>query len=226
MKWFRHFSNAHDSKDLTKVRLKYGAEGYAIYWYCLEVIAGDLGSDENITFELKHDAEVVGLNLKIDQVRVEEIMGYMVQIGLFERSNNTITCLKLAKYLDKKNTRNNEIHKIIDAANELNHVPDSPRLSEIVPACPPLDIELEENNNNMVKFDQVWLLNRNKVKKEYSKQKFSKLSNSDQEQLLAYLGSSHYQSIQKQFVPHLSTIINQQVFKDEIDLSKDDDFAY
>lgn len=119
MKWFKHFTDAHDGNDLTKVRMKYGANGYAIYWYCLELIAGDLGVEENITFELKHDAQVIGFNLQIDQIKVEEIMNFMISLGLFERSTNNITCLKLAKYLDKKITRKKEIHQIIDAHKEI-----------------------------------------------------------------------------------------------------------
>lgn len=94
--------------------MRYGAEGYAIYWYCLELIAGDLGESEDINFDLNHDAEVIGFNLKIDQLRVEEIMKYMVSIDLFGQSNGVISCIKLAKYLDKKNTRNQYIHNIID----------------------------------------------------------------------------------------------------------------
>lgn len=120
MKWFKHMTDAHDGKDLTKVRIRYGADGYAIYWYCLELIAADLGASEKITFELRHDAEVIGHNLKIDSARVEEIMRFMVTLELFEQSSDTITCLKLAKYLDKKSTRNITIHKIIDSASMLS----------------------------------------------------------------------------------------------------------
>lgn len=138
MKWFKHFTNAHNSNDLTKVRMKYGADGYAIYWYCLELVAGDLGTAEEITFELKHDAEVIGYNLKIDSIRVEEIMRYMVTIGLFDNADGVITCLKLAKYLDKKTTRNAQIHRIIDVASAT--VPDSP---PTVPLRSPLDTDTD-----------------------------------------------------------------------------------
>lgn len=123
MKWFKHFSNAHNDNALNKVRMRYGAEGYAIYWYCLELIAGDL-EGENANFELSHDAEVIGFNLKIDQLKVEEIMRYMVDLKLFEQSDSTITCLKMAKFLDKKTTRNKEIHKIIDSFNDISNVAD------------------------------------------------------------------------------------------------------
>lgn len=117
MKWFKHYSNAHNDNALKKVRMKYGAEGYAIYWYCLELIAADLDG-ENAKFELSHDAEVIGYDLKIDQVRVEEIMRYMVDLKLFEASNEKITCLKIAKFLDKKATRNKDIIDIIEAFNK------------------------------------------------------------------------------------------------------------
>lgn len=130
MKWFKHMTDAHDSNDLTKVRVRYGADGYAVYWYCLELIAGDLGSSEKINFELRHDADVIGHNLKIDSTRVEEMMRFMVSLGLFEQSGSIITCLKLAKYLDKKSTRNTTIHNIIDAASSLSRTsPDNPGLS-------------------------------------------------------------------------------------------------
>lgn len=120
MKWFKHMTDAHDSNDLTKVRVRYGADGYAVYWYCLELVAADLGERNNITFELRHDADVIGHNLKIDAAKVEEMMRYMVRIGLFEQAGGIITCLKLAKYLDKKSTRNETIHRIIDAASSLS----------------------------------------------------------------------------------------------------------
>ncbi len=140
MKWFKHFTDAHNDNALRKVRMKYGADGYAIYWYCLELIAGDLDG-HRANFELTHDAEVIGFDLKIDQLRVEEIMRFMVELGLFETSNSTITCLKLAKFIEKKSTRNVEIHRIIDqfqlitAEKEKEHlsatVGDSPRLSAL-----------------------------------------------------------------------------------------------
>ncbi len=156
MKWFKHFSNAHDSQDLTKVRMKYGADGYAIYWYCLELISSDLGMEENITFELKHDAEVIGFNLKIDQLLVEEIMTFMVGLGLFEQSNNIITCLDLAKHLDKRITRNSTIHKIIDfhsmQTQAYKSVSDKAGQTETVPDCPrssPLDTDTDTDTEKI-----------------------------------------------------------------------------
>lgn len=150
MKWFKHFTNAHNDNAIKKVRMKYGADGYAIYWYCLELIAGDLDQTQ-ATFELSHDAEVIGYDLKIDQLRVEEIMQYMVSLNLFQQVNNTITCLKLAKFLDKKNTRNQEIHAIIDSisvADSRGQLPDnSGQLPDCRTMSPPDKKRREENKD-------------------------------------------------------------------------------
>lgn len=103
MHWFKHDADARNSLKLRKIRRKYGADGYAIYWFCLEAIAYGVNKD-NLTFDLKEDAETIGFELAIQEKRVEEIMMYMVEIGLFENSNQTITCLKLAERLDKSMT--------------------------------------------------------------------------------------------------------------------------
>lgn len=164
MKWFKHFSNAHDDNAMRKVRMKYGADGYAVYWYCIELIAGDL-EGENATFELSHDAEVIGYDLKIDQLRVEEIMRYMVDLNLFELSNEKITCLKIAKFLDKKMTRNSDILAIIDKFNETKNVadnlgqsPDSPQHSRLE------EKRKEETRNNTSSSQQT---NKTSIPKDF-----------------------------------------------------------
>ena len=40
MKWIKHDTNANQDAKLKKLRMKYGLEGYGMYWYCLELIAG------------------------------------------------------------------------------------------------------------------------------------------------------------------------------------------
>lgn len=110
MQWFKHSSDARNSLKLRKVRRKFGADGYAIYWFCLEAIAQDVDKD-NLTFNLKEDAETIGFELTIQEKRVNEIMLYMIEIGLFESSNNVITCLKLAERLDKSMTNSPKMRK-------------------------------------------------------------------------------------------------------------------
>ena len=228
VKWFKHYSNAHNNNSLTKLRMRYGAEGYAIYWYCLEMIAGELGESDNITFELKHDAEVVAFALKCDTLKVEEIMRYIVKIGLFENIDGTITCLKLAKYLDKKNTRNKNIHKIIDAASNIYA---RPRQSATNPDCPRLspleEKRREENKDICTNFSIFWSEYPKKRDKARSLKSFTKLDPDPDlmEKILSGLRkqkrSPDWTNHNGKFIPLPSTWLNGRRWEDDIDEEQD-----
>lgn len=114
MKWFKHDSDANTDAKLKKLRHKYGITGYGLYWYCIELIAGSV-SPKNITFELEEDAEIIALEWRLDQLKVQEMMCYMAEINLFDiTENNRIRCLKLARRLDDTNAKNPQIKAIID----------------------------------------------------------------------------------------------------------------
>ncbi len=100
MKWYKHDSNANCDAKLRRVRLKYGMEGYGLYWYCLELIAQNV-EKHNLSFELEHDAEIIAADTSIHFELVQEMMMFMVDLGLFERENGIITCLKLAARTDE-----------------------------------------------------------------------------------------------------------------------------
>src|SRR5210317_2240756 len=119
MKWFKHDSDANDDARLLKVQIKYGMEGYGLYWYCIELIASGV-NENNLTFELEHDAEIIAHNTGIHYERVQEMMQYMVKLGLFEHSTGKITCLRLAKRLDQSMTSNPYMRKIIENVRK-NH---------------------------------------------------------------------------------------------------------
>ena len=121
MQWFKHDSDASQDAKLQNVLLDYGLEGYGLYWYCLELIVGKIDAD-NITFELEHDARIIARNTGSTAQKVEEMMRYFVQQGLFESKNNgVITCMKLAKRLDKSMTSNLKMREIIDKVRGKNH---------------------------------------------------------------------------------------------------------
>lgn len=100
--------------------LDYGLEGYGLYWYCIELIAGKVSKD-CITFELEHDARIIARNTGSTPKKVEEIMTYFVDSGLFENSSGMITCMKLAKRLDKSMTSNPEMRNIIESLKLNSH---------------------------------------------------------------------------------------------------------
>lgn len=116
MKWFKHDSGAHTDAKLKKVKHKYGIVGYGLYFYCIELIASGVDKN-NITFELEEDAETIALEWNLDQLKVQEIMEYMVSLNLFENQDGRITCFKLAKRLDDTNSKNPEIKRILSILN-------------------------------------------------------------------------------------------------------------
>lgn len=124
MKWFKHDSDASSDAKIKKLLIRYGAVGYAVYFHCLELIAGNVSND-NITFELEHDSEIIADNLRIKGTAeksgvqvVEEIMHYIVQLKLFENHDGRITCFKMIKRLDSSMTSNAAFRKLIaDAKN-------------------------------------------------------------------------------------------------------------
>jgi len=128
LKWFKHDSDAAQDAKLRKLIIRYGPTGYAMYFYCLELICGNV-SDSNITFELEHDAEIIADGLKVpgtpDKSSVDvvnEIMLYMVSIGLFEESHSRITCTKMAKRLDQSMTSSPRMRSLI-ATSKKHHDP-------------------------------------------------------------------------------------------------------
>jgi len=128
MKWFQHDSDATQDAKIKKLLIRYGAVGYAVYFHCLELIANDV-SETNLTFELEHDSEIIADDLHIKgtatqsgQDLVEEIMKYIVELGLFTCSDNRIFCLKLAKRMSLSITSNSEFRaKIAQIKDKLNH---------------------------------------------------------------------------------------------------------
>lgn len=124
MKWFKHDTDASNDAKIKKLLIKYGAVGYAIYFHCIELIANDL-NENNITFELEHDSEIIADNLKIKGTAdksgieiVEEIMRYIVDLGLFISSDGKIICFKLLKRLDTSMTSNMKFRGLIMKAKE------------------------------------------------------------------------------------------------------------
>ncbi len=112
MKWIKHDTDANQDAKLQNVLLDYGLEGYGLYWYCLELIGSKVDKD-NINFDLEHDARIIARNTGSTPTRVEEMMRYFVDQHLFESTDNVITCLAIAKRLDKSMTSNTQMRHII-----------------------------------------------------------------------------------------------------------------
>ena len=138
MKWFKHDSDAGNDAKLRKLRIKYGAQGYGIYWYCLELIARNV-EKHNLTFELEHDAELIAEDFRLSGELVQEMMTYMVNLGLFENTQGVITCLKMS-------TRTDEYTQQL--MREVKKTPEKlPRNSEIIPTISEVKEEKRREEN-------------------------------------------------------------------------------
>lgn len=152
-----------------------------MYWYCIELIALDIGA-KNITFALEEDAETIAMEWNLDQLKVQDMMLYMVELGLFEKDAlGRVTCLKLAKRLDDTNSKNPEIQKVLLGLKEaqLVQIAPTPTNSEnVVSDKLSLDeINLDNNTKKIsatalpivdqieVSFDQFWIAGMRKVNK-------------------------------------------------------------
>lgn len=113
MKWFKHDTTSLINAKIEKLIMKYGIEGYGLYFACIELIAGSL-TNENISFELKHDSEILAYKFKIDTIKIEEMMEYMVSLKLFgiDAVSNRITCYKLAERIDSSLIKNPQLNRI------------------------------------------------------------------------------------------------------------------
>jgi hypothetical protein len=158
MRWFKHDSNANQDTKLKKLRMKYGLEGYGLYWYCIELICERI-DESNTTLELEDDAEIIGYTLNIHQEKVQEMMEYMVKIALFEDIKGVITCFKLAKRIDKSMTSNPRMRKIISEIKENSKTDNHDEI--MTESCKPMQ---DKTRLDQIRLDQI-RLDQNKPKK-------------------------------------------------------------
>ena len=121
MKWFKHDSDASIDAKLQTLLLDYGAAGYGLYWYCVELIVQGVG-ENNITFELEHDARIIARNLNLSIIETQNMIQKMIELNLFSiTENNKLACYALAKRLDQSMTSNPSMRALISNLKTQNH---------------------------------------------------------------------------------------------------------
>jgi len=135
---------AQDVKVKRVVR-KYGAEGYALYNYVLELICRKLDTNSPLP-DLEESAADVAGDLGMDTVKVEEIMWYCIEQGLFSHDEVTgrVVAHKIYKFLDTNQTRNAELRRMIKAY----HDGLSPTVSDSLRQSQPEEKRIEEKRRD------------------------------------------------------------------------------
>lgn len=197
---------------LRRVRLKYGMEGYGLYWYCLELVAQNV-EQHNLTFELEHDSELIAVDTGIHYELVQEMMVFMVDLGLFEQTDGMVTCLKLAKRTDEYTRK--LINKLPDVRTLSGHTPDKVR-----------SIRIEEKRredktlgrDHSTDFETFWEAYPKKRKKKTSREIWMR-KKPDLEKLIADV--AHRMKKDRRwvegFVPDPTTYLNQERWNDEVE---------
>lgn len=100
----------------------------------MELIASEVDSSK-LTFELEHDSEILAHDTGINYKVVEEMMTYMIDLGLFESAGGVITCFALAKradeYLVKSLKRDGKLEALDKLRTNSGQTPDNIRPEEI-----------------------------------------------------------------------------------------------
>jgi hypothetical protein len=221
MKWYKHDTNALADAKIKRLVMRHGAEGYAVYFHCLELIAGDV-SKENITFELEHDAEIIADNLKIKGSievaavdKVQDIMNYIIDLGLFQENDNKIFCLKLAKRIDQSMVKSPQLKQLKEGVEK------SVKIIEESCQNRREQKRIDNNRKDKIPFDTFWNLYDKKVDRHKAEPKWYKLSKQVQQSILDYLPKYLASTPDKKFRRNAATFFNNKSWENEIILDKE-----
>jgi len=229
MKWFKHDSDANMDAKLQEVLLDYGLEGYGLYWYCIELIVGKI-EKEKITFELEHDARIIARNTGCTVQKVEEMMKVFIDLGLFENSKGKITCMKIAKRLDKSMTSNPDMRIIIENLKNHDTVMTQSDLTMIESGKVMQDkIRLDKNINT---FAQFWSSYPKKKSKGAAEKAWKRLKPDEQlvEKIISSIElaktSEDWVKDSGKYIPYPATWLNAHGWEDEIQSSEPQELIF
>jgi len=229
MKWFKHDSDANMDAKLQEVLLDYGLEGYGLYWYCIELIVGKI-EKEKITFELEHDARIIARNTGCTVQKVEEMMKVFIDLGLFENSKGKITCMKIAKRLDKSMTSNPDMRIIIENLKNHDTVMTQSDLTMIESEKVMQDkIRLDKNINT---FAQFWSSYPKKKSKGAAEKAWKRLKPDEQlvEKIISSIElaktSEDWAKDSGKYIPYPATWLNAHGWEDEIQSSEPQELIF
>jgi hypothetical protein len=213
MKWFKHDSDASNDAKLKKLRLKYGAQGYGIYWYCLELIARNV-EKHNLTFELEHDAELIADDFKLSADLVQHIMTYMVELELFENTDGIVSCLKMATRTDEYT------QKLIQSSRKTSdNVPtisvEYPTKSVLIEENRTEDIRLDKKNIYTEDFTIFWTAYPKKTGKDAAYKSWAKAKPRLDDVMYALSWQQDSDQWKRGYIPNPATYLNQGRWKDE-----------
>jgi hypothetical protein len=212
--YFSHDYNARNDPKILMLRGEFGNEGYALYFYILETMAEDTNGVVN--------REAIG-GLSIGYGVAKEILSkfidFCVNIKLFKENNTGIYSQRM---LEHKNIRKLLSDKGKEGANKRWENREAIGEAISTPNAKERKGKERKENTNMSKedFAQIWLIYPNKKNRKKAEDKFLKLDKSLLTDILNGLQKQiltpDWKKDNGQFVPHLTTWLNGERWKDEI----------
>lgn len=223
MKWFKHFSDAHDDTRVKRVIRKYGLRGYGLYFVCIEYIANQL-TPESPKPDLEENARDIAETFGEDTILIEEILHFIIyEQGLLSIDEDTgrLVCLKLLTHLDNTLSNNPQIKQILSKFGQLKET------SSNFKKLNTDKIRLEENridkNNNTISseksdcdsFDRFWDMYDKKTSKPKCQSKWKRLKQSEKDAIFEHLPKYIEATPDKQYRKMPITYLNNRTWEDE-----------
>lgn len=221
MKWFKHDTNSNMDAKLKHVRAKYGMEGYGLFWYILELIGSDV-SPNNLDFDLEHDAELISLDTNIHVDLTQEMMTFMVNLGLFENHQGIIRCVKMLARTDEYTQKLIKLNQGQSGQTPDSVPTNSRQCRDKVRSIRREEKRLDKNGQNDLAihndlFDQFWANYPRKQKKQEAKKLFLNLKLEVQKQIVDDNTALRFKGDEVKHVPHPTTYLNQERWLDPIE---------
>ena len=219
--YFSHDSNARNDQRIMKIRMKYGMEGYGIYFGIIEILREQ---EDYILYET--DIESVAYDLRTDKELVQDIL---FNHFLFEirRDANIKEAFFFSKSLTRRMERMDVIREKRSIAGKISGIARSRDKQTLNTSSTKFnkerkvkEIKLKEIKSKdtiNISFDNFWNLFDYKVgDKGKILKKWESLSDSDRDKVMEHLPLYVQSTPDKQFRKHPSTYLNNQGWFDEI----------
>jgi len=228
MKWFKHFSDAHDDEVMEEYLSKFGLAAYGMWWLILEKISSQMHSNSghSVTLSRKNWRRFFRISTK----KLNYNLAFLEKHGKVTLENDgemlTISCEKLLKFRDEySGRRNKNINSDIGTESGQNR--------DNVHQEGELDREGDKKDNTpytpqrgVVSYSEpflsFWAIYPKRIGKGAAWKAWGKIPgiNGNLEKILlainSQIKSSEWINEDGKFIPHPATWLNQRRWEDEI----------
>ena len=214
--YFSHDSNARNDQRIMKIRMKYGMEGYGIYFGIIEILREQ--EDYTLTFD---DLESISFDLRVDIEKIEEIVSnynLFVIEGMSSFYSKSLTRrMERMEVIREKRSIAGKISGIARSRDKQTVNTSSTKFNNERKVKEIKSKEIKSKDTISISFDNFWNLFDYKVgDKGKIIKKWESLSDSDRDKVMEHLPLYVQSTPDKQFRKHPSTYLNNQGWCDEI----------